>query len=77
MAGRDMGAVKVDMLECIKHVTSSFKNCNVPLEAAPIAELALAMFNDYRGNSPRDIAEYQAEADRELLKLEHRLNQDK
>lgn len=70
MAGKDMNTIERDMLACIDHVISTFKGRNVPLEAAPIAQLAEIMFNDHRGNNERDIATQQAAASKELLKLE-------
>jgi len=61
MPNRDMDSVKRDMTNCVKHVIALFKGAEVPLEAVPVASLALAMFRDYRKNTLRDIAEIIAE----------------
>lgn len=76
MANRDMNSVKRDMQECIKHIASCFKDAEVKLEAGPVAQLAEVMFNDYRGNSTRDIIEQTTAAEKELLTMEHELNAD-
>lgn len=59
---RDLDSIKKEMTECIKHVASRFKENGVALEAAPVASLAATIFNDYRHNNPRDIAEAEVEA---------------
>lgn len=77
MVNRDLDSVKRDMTECIKQVASAFKGSNIPLEAGPIAELSKTMFDDYRGNSTRDVAEHMSDANKELLTLQHSLDKDK
>ncbi len=77
MTKRDLDSIKRDMSECMGHVTSTFKGSDVPLDASAIALLTKTMFDDYRGNSERDLLEHKTDAEKELLRLEHQLNEDR
>jgi len=57
MPNRDIESLKREMTHFIEHVASEFRRMEIPLEASPIASLVLAMLQDYRKNTLRDVVD--------------------
>lgn len=73
MPGRDIDSVTRDMDKFIAQAIAAHQRNKVETTTESVMALALAMFNDYRGNSPRGVAELEASNREELLKLEYKL----
>lgn len=73
MPDRNMNTIIRDMVKCIGYVAQQFKENDVPMDPEHVGTLALAMFNDYRGNTPRDVEAARIEGEKELLQLRKHL----
>lgn len=73
MPGRDMNTIVRDMKKCIDYTAQWFRENDIPIDPAHVGTVALAMFNDYRNNSPRDVERQRIEGEKELLMLRKQL----
>lgn len=69
MPGRDWHSVNQDMAKAMKNAVGFFNRHEIPLEAGPVTEVALAMFKDIRGPSAEDLINKAAGAAMELFLL--------
>jgi len=67
MPSRDMNSITREMKKCIDYAAQWFKENDIPLDAPSVTALALAMFNDHRNNTPRDVAATEANTVQALL----------
>lgn len=73
MPGRDVNSVTRDMDKFIAEAVAAHDRNKIEPTTESVMALALAMFNDYRDNSPRGVAELEAKKREELLQLEYKL----
>jgi len=73
MPGRDVNTITRDMDKFIAEAKAAHKRNDLEPTTDSVITLALTMFNDYRDNSPRGVAELEAKKAEELMRLEHKL----
>jgi hypothetical protein len=69
MPGRDWDSIQRDISRAIKSTIFQFQQHDLPIEAGPIVEVALAMFKRYRDPTIGDIIEKITGAMMELFLL--------
>lgn len=73
MPGRDVDSVTRDMETFVKHAIGTIHRHKIEPDAESVTRLAVAMFDDYRNNTPRGAAEIEAKEKTELMRLERKL----
>lgn len=73
MAGRDVDSVTRDMETFVKQAMGTLTRRKIEPDAESVTRLAVAMFNDYRNNTPRGAAEIEAREKTDLMRLERKL----